>query len=290
MWGLRDYKVEGQLGLEDTPEEYVNRLVEIFREVKRVLKKDGTIWLNLGDSYYGSGRGHNCEHSKGKYTKGQYASASSALNKVDKTKKRPYLKPKDMCGIPFRTAFALQERLGLYLRQAIIWEKPNSMPSSVKDHPTTSYEFIFLFSKSEKYYYEQQFEPMLNASRQRYKRKYTGSFNQENKTSMGIKRKDSSRKLPIEGRNQRNVWSFNTTSYLPAHFAVFPEELPRRCLKAGCPENGICLDPFMGAGTTALVALKQNKRFVGIELNESYIRMAQERIKPWMGQKRLGDF
>jgi len=271
-WGLRDYGVEGQIGLEPTPEDYVNNLIKVFSEVKRVLRQDGTIWLNLGDSYYGSGRGHNCEQSRGKYTEGQYASASSALNIVDKTAKHKFLKPKDLCGIPFRVAFALQERLGLYLRQAIIWQKPNAMPSSVSDRPTTDYEFIFLLSKSDDYYYQPQkentqakvIEPrMMTERRDVYNAKYS--------KNNGVKRSMF--------RNQRAVWSINTEPYPEAHFAVFPEELPERCIKAGCPEGGIVLDPFMGSGTTLMVAKKLNRKSIGIELNKDYIQIAVNRLK-----------
>ena len=300
-WGLRDYGVKGQIGLEPMPEDYVNNLIKVFSEVKRVLRQDGTIWLNLGDSYYGSGRGHNCEQSRGKYTEGQYASASSALNIVDKTAKHKFLKPKDLCGIPFRVAFALQERLGLYLRQAIIWHKPNAMPSSVSDRPTTDYEFIFLLSKSDRYYYDadsirepHKLDSVKRACRARTSNKlkaknYAISYLGENVgyDNMEEKLKNGElRSVNKGGRNNRAVWSITLKPYSGAHFATFPPELPRRCILAGSKEGDIILDPFAGAGTTLMAAKYLGRKYIGIELSKEYITLINKRI----AQETITDF
>ncbi len=263
-WGLRDYGVEGQLGLEDTPEEYVERLTEIFHEVKRVLKDDGTLWLNLGDSYY--------NHRPGGTSQTQQSVASNEGAVVDSSPKRENkidgLKEKDLVGIPWRVAFALQDD-GWYLRNDIIWHKPNPMPESVTDRCTTSHEHIFLMSKSKDYYYDQ------NAIKERAN--YAGenrgksrNISPDGKTEMDNKVYDT--------RNKRDVWEINTKPFPEAHFAVYPPDLIRPCIKAGCPEDGIVLDPFIGAGTTAYVAKEQDCNYVGIELNEEYIEIAEDRI------------
>ena len=278
-WGLRDYGHKDQIGLEDSPEEYVNHLVEVFKEIKRVLKKDGTIWLNLGDTYYSSG---GASRHKG-YNDPKYPNGRTGEFEEPQTKPHKFLKAKDLCGIPFRVAFALQERLRLYLRQAIIWHKPNAMPSSVTDRPTTDYEFIFLLSKSEKYYYD------FAAIREENKDTWGGRWGKYTNPKMracgngamsGAKERSKEEFEELyckNGRNCRAVWTFNTVPYPKAHFAIFPEELPERCIKAGTKEGDVVLDPFAGSGTTLWVAKRMKRKFVGFELNQEYINLCKDR-------------
>lgn len=271
-WGLRDYGVDGQLGLEPTPEEYVDNLVEVFREVKRVLRDDGTLWLNLGDCYNGSG-GAGGDYAPGGLKEGQ--PKYPGRNIVT-------LKPKDLVGIPWRVAFALQAD-GWYLRSDIIWAKPNPMPESVMDRPTNAHEYIFLLSKSRQYYYDQAAirEPVTS---------------QQTERSVSFKRKDSKRKQPIPGqtygthrpdrndtplrstRNKRSVWAVPTRPFPEAHFAVYPPDLIEPCILAGCPQGGMVLDPFCGSGTTLLVATEWHRKSIGIELNPEYIQLAKKRL------------
>ena len=281
-WGLRDYGIDGQLGLEETPEEYVEKMVEVFREVKRVLHDTGTVWLNLGDSYNGSG-GAGGDYNKGGLKDGQPKYKGRNISS---------LKPKDLVGIPWRVAFALQAD-GWYLRQDIIWHKPNPMPESVTDRCTKSHEYIFLLSKSAKYFYD--------ADAIREKAKYynitgmdaTGykdahSFNGKHKNlmdkgqnihSMHVKRSKGKGEPDTEGkRNKRSVWKITTKPYKEAHFAVFPEELPTLCIKAGSEEGDVVLDPFFGSGTTGWVAQRLGRKWIGIELNEEYIKIANKRF------------
>lgn len=271
-WGLRDYGVEGQLGLEPTPEAYVNDLVSIFQEIKRVLKKDGTVWLNLGDTYYSKG---GASRHKG-YSDPKYPNGRNGEFNEPQTTPHEFLKPKDLVGIPWRVAFALQERLGFYLRQAIIWHKPNAMPSSVTDRPSTDYEFVFLLSKSEKYYYDADAirEPHTSSEKEiSRQRKEAGDYDkpyaQSKKSSGGVGYN------PL-GRNCRAVWSINTKPNPEAHFAVFPEALPERCIKAGTKEQDVVLDPFAGSGTTLWVAKRLNRQYVGLELSPEYCKMANK--------------
>ena len=287
-WGLRDYGVDGQLGLEKTPEEYVNKLVEIFREVKRALRKDGTLWLNLGDSYSGSGKGIGSDHGKAAYE-------DKDIHKTDWS--GTGLKPKDLVGIPWRVAFALQAD-GWYLRQDIIWAKPNPMPESVTDRCTKAHEYIFMLSKSAKYYYDAEAikEDQIEYERNRrlkeqskgldtvYKISRDGKTGQtpagRNGAVRNVKRRQE---LALAGkRNRRSVWMI-TTKPMPKifgaeHFATFPPEIPELCIKAGCPAGGIVLDPFFGAGTTGQEALRLGRKFTGIELNPKYCEMAERRI------------
>ena len=271
-WGLRDYGVEGQLGLESTPEEYVSKMVEVFREVKRVLRKDGTLWLNLGDSYAGSGKGAwgNKEVQKEIYVPDK-DSPQCKLKKVPQG-----LKPKNLVGIPWMVAFALRAD-GWYLRQDIIWHKPNAMPESVKDRCTKAHEYIFLLSKNRKYYYDNEAirepyqskkEKPRNKAAEGYNNSYVGG-----RWSEGVRDYYSAGK-----RNKRSVWTVTTKPFKEAHFATFPPDLIEPCILAGCPKNGIVLDPFMGSGTTAVVALKHNRNYIGIELNPEYIKIAEKRI------------
>ena len=313
-WGLRDYGHDGQIGLENSPELYVDKLVNVFNEVKRVLRKDGTLWLNLGDCYAGSGGMGTFVYNKAK--KGMKKIKQYVRNKPIKN-----LKQKELIGIPWRVAFALQEN-GWYLRSDIIWHKPNPMPESVKDRPTKSHEYIFLLTKQQKYYYDYQaiLEPANYDGRKDtlYKggekdvscfaherwpnkirgfktkdqlldnqhhgkdisysrlgtniKRHSGNYNADGRPDMSFD-KDN-----LPGRNKRSVWTVSTKSFRDAHFAVFPPGLIVDCIKAGCPENGIVLDPFLGSGTTGEVALRLNRKFVGIELNQKYIEIANKRL------------
>jgi len=290
-WGLRDYGSDGQLGLEETPEIYVENMVEVFREIKRVLKKDGTVWLNLGDSYHRTGSDQ--PHQKGLLNT-ENTNQRYGFNKNHK-KKISNIKPKDLVGIPWRVAFALQAD-GWYLRQDIIWHKPNPMPESVKDRCTKSHEYIFLLTKSAKYYYnidaikekatwvENRSSGMeRNAESYRNKVKY----NDTNYGGGGTSFKGHSGNYKANGklinpdglRNKRSVWSINTKPYKEAHFAVFPPKLPELCIKAGSAEGDIILDPFFGSGTTGWVAQRLGRKWIGIELNPEYIKIANKRFQ-----------
>jgi site-specific DNA-methyltransferase (cytosine-N4-specific) len=235
-WGLRDYGVSGQIGAETDMREYVKDLVTVFREVRRVLADDGTFWLNIGDSYTSGGRTWRDADAKNK-GRGMSYRADTPEG----------LKPKDLVGIPWRLAFALQDD-GWYLRTDIIWNKPNCQPESVKDRPTRSHEFIFLFSKSEKYFYDHE------AIKER---------------ALDPKQKS---------KNRRTVWNINTEPYPGSHFAVYPRELVRLCIKAGSKEGGRVLDPFFGSGTTGVVCNELGRQCTGIELNEEYAELAKERL------------
>jgi DNA modification methylase len=256
-------RVDSQIGLEQTPGEYVDQLVSVFREVRRVLRDDGTLWLNLGDSYAGSGKGGNPEGSKWSGFVGNKAREKSA--KASTSIIPQGLKPKDLVGIPWRVAFALQAD-GWYLRQDIIWHKPNPMPESVTDRCTKSHEYLFLLTKSTKYYYDQEAikEPSANLGETSIRfggSKYGDSKDPKHATKSGNNYVDSGT------RNKRSVWTVATKPFKDAHFATFPPQLIEPCILAGCPENGTVLDPFFGAGTTGLVAQRHNRRWIGCELN-----------------------
>ena len=281
-WGLRDYGVEGQLGLESTPEEYVSKMVEIFREVRRVLRKDGTLWLNLGDTYNGTKIG-NTE------TKKNPRVVSDSFIK----KSAPNVKVKDLIGIPWMVAFALRAD-GWYLRQDIIWHKPNPMPESVKDRCTKAHEYIFLLSKSRKYYYDHEAikEPAAYDGRKdtlmkgslKYEKGVVPGQVEHSMAAKGHERwKKNERGEYV--KNKRSVWTIPTKPFKGTHFAVFPEDLIEPCILAGCPEGGIVLDPFMGSGTTAVVALKHNRNYIGIELNPEYIKIAEKRVSELEAQE-----
>jgi len=279
-WGLRDYGHQGQIGLEDTPQEYVTRMVEVFREVRRVLRDDGTLWLNLGDTYantpVGSFNGGGFKDSSSQ-TGGRDLSGvatSGVLNKL----KASGLKQKDLCGIPWRVAFALQED-GWFLRQDIIWHKPNPMPESVTDRCTKAHEYIFLMTKNSKYYYDNDLikEPVSSSTVNRLSQpnyqNQIGSSRVPNKTNGNMKAVGNSEK-----RNKRSVWTVTTKPFKGAHFAVMPQDLAEPCVKAGCPEGGVVLDPFAGSGTTLVVASKLNRSAIGIELNPDYVSIIEERL------------
>jgi DNA modification methylase len=264
-WGLRDYGVSGQLGMEATYQEHVETIADVFDEVRRVLRSDGTLWLNYGDSYATSVNGRSAADTK-------------AAGNDDRTfRDKPFstiqgvLKPKDLCGIPWRVAFALQER-GWWLRQDIIWSKPNPMPESVTDRCTKAHEYIFLLSKSERYYYDSEAVAEAAAPGARL---FNGGHD------VGADRQDNNRSdfTEISSRNKRSVWTVATQPFTEAHFATFPPALIEPCILAGCPEGGTVLDPFGGAGTTGLVADRLKRNAVLIELNPAYAEMAERRIR-----------
>ena len=277
-FGLRDYGTDEQIGLEETPEQFVSALVEVFREVKRVLKDDGTLWLNLGDSYWGGGwRGASLNDNSGIIQKNHKGTHCGESMKVIGTGKHDIIKPKDLMGIPWRVAFALQED-GWYLRQDIIWHKPNPMPESVTDRCTKAHEYIFLLSKSQRYYFDNE-AIKEETGKEGGTPRIFGAKKQE-----GTLRQDIGRDFIDDGtRNKRSVWTVTTKPYSGAHFATFPQDLIEPCIKAGCPKDGIVLDPFMGAGTTAVVARKLNRNYIGFELNAEYVKIAQQRIKNELG-------
>lgn len=242
-WGLRDYGIDKQIGLESTFPEFLHRLVEVFSEVKRVITDDGTLWINIGDSYTSGNR------------KWRAADKKNPARGMDIRPDTPEgLKPKDLIGVPWHLAFALQAD-GWYLRSDIIWHKPNAMPESVKDRPSRSHEYIFLFSKSERYFYDWE----------------------------------SSRELLSDGdfRNRRSVWSVNTKPFADAHFATFPPDLIRPCVRASTEAGDFVLDPFFGAGTVGLVCQQENRKFIGIELNPKYVEIASNRLQNLFSETKI---
>jgi site-specific DNA-methyltransferase (adenine-specific) len=275
-WGLRDYNGESkQLGMEDTPEEFTENLVKVFREIKRVLRDDGTVWLNLGDSYAMSSiRGGNKKFSGN-------VGAHNHYDKSIKKGKRNIpkgIKPKDLIGIPWRVAFALQSD-GWYLRQDIIWHKPNPMPESVRDRCTKAHEYIFLLSKKPKYYYDHEAikEDSVRAGSIPKGKKYSSEL-ADNKIGGKHTRETLNEKPVAAKKNKRSVWKVSTKPFKGAHFATFPKDLIEPCVLAGCPEGGTVLDPFGGSGTTGIVAAQHNRNAVLLELNQEYIDLAKERI------------
>ena len=330
-FGLRDYGHAGQIGLEETPEMFVAKMVEVFTEVRRVLKDEGTLWLNLGDSYAGSGKGSNSDGSV--HISALNSKQGTHKGTIEGTKKPQKatsigLKSKDLIGIPWLVAFALRQS-GWYLRQDIIWSKPNPMPESVTDRCTKSHEYIFLLSKSAKYYYDNEaiktivqdstVQRMLqDIENQKGSERVQGKTN-GNMKAVGIGRNprkgidinggnqgsekgipamaingngvkghsgnfDNDGNLIGDGKaNKRSVWTVTTKPFKEAHFATFPQELIVDCIKAGCPEKGIVLDPFFGSGTTGVVAKKLNRNYIGIELNPKYVAIAQARLYKEIG-------
>jgi DNA modification methylase len=278
-WGLRDYGVEGQLGLEASPQEYVEDLVAVFSEAWRVLRSDGTLWLNLGDSYAAAAGGAQGKNSA-------FITREACVNGT-RIKARSSivggLKTKDLAGMPWRVAFALQAS-GWWLRQDIIWHKPNPMPESIRDRCTKAHEYIFLLAKSERYYYDalaisEEASEDSGWAKQRAAGVDTWKYNdtEERKAATG-QSVDSSTFGTIGRRNKRSVWSVTTKAYDEAHFATFPPDLIEPCILAGCPEGGTVLDPFGGAGTTGLVADRHRRDAILIELNPEYAEMARRRI------------
>ncbi len=254
---LRDYGNEKQIGQEETVSQYIDKLVLVFSQVKRVLKDTGTLWIVIGDSYAGSGKGRNSDGSvnwstcSGKQGKNRGSVYGKILRTKTDTKQ---CKPKDLIGIPWLLAFRLKEQ-GWYLRQEIIWEKPNAMPESVKDRCTRCHETIFMFSKNKQYFYNSQ----------------------ENK-ELAVNNNSSSKSKDTL-RNKRSVWRCNVKPYKGAHFATFPTELVMPIIKIASPKNGIVLDCFSGSGTVGVVCQECGRSFIGIELNENYSIMARERMR-----------
>lgn len=256
-YGLRDYGMDAQIGREDTPEEYIRRLVLVFHELRRVLRSDGTFWLNIADTYCGTDRKSGC-------------------------------KQKDLIGIPWLLAFALRSD-GWYLRSDIIWQKDNPMPESVRDRPSRCYEHIFLLTKSKSYYYDAAAiaEPIAPTTAARYRtgrgagHKYAeevpgqGKVQGINRTRSGGYYDDA---LIPTMRNKRDVWLINTVPYKGGHFAAYPPKLTETCILAGCPKGGVVLDPFFGSGTTGLAAKQLSRRYIGMELNYDYCALARARI------------
>ena len=288
-WGLRDYGQDGQLGLEESPDLYVANMVRVFREVRRVLRDDGTLWLNLGDSYAGSwgaqGRTSTLEggsmisarqieaHPKGKTRTGSIPAGSG-------------LKNKDLVGIPWRVAFALQAD-GWYLRSDIIWSKPNPMPESVTDRPTKAHEYLFLLSKSARYFYDadavrEEFADERQGNPGDYARRSSFDKGANNdRQDLGFIGDGGGWTKGAEngGRNKRTVWTVATAPFKGAHFAVFPPKLIEPCVLAGTKPGDLILDPFSGSGTTGMVALRHDRSYVGIELNPEYAAMSRDRIR-----------
>ncbi len=270
-FGLRDYGHDGQIGLEATPDEFIGKLVEVFREVKRVLRDDGTLWLNIGDSYTGSA---NNGGKDSKTMAGTQAATGSGLP----SKRGIGLKQKDLIGIPWMLAFALRAD-GWYLRQEIIWHKPNPMPESVTDRCTKSHESIFLLAKSEKYYFDS------GAIAEKAIGGTPGNVTHKGKTAYedGDDRMRTKQGLTEIGaretRNKRSVWTVATTPYKGAHFATFPTALIEPCILAGAPAGGVVLDPFFGSGTTGQVAQALGRKFIGCELNPAYKALQDERLQ-----------
>jgi len=294
-YGLRDYGVQDQIGLESTPEEYIQKLVNVFREVKRVLKDDGTLWINIGDSYWSrrSNNGVKWDENYGK-SKNYMLRAGN--------KNHESLKPKDLIGIPWMLAFALRAD-GWYLRQDIIWNKPNPMPESVTDRCSKSHEYIFLLSKSSKYYFDSEAisEPVADSTVKRMAQDVDNQKGSERslKSNGNMKAVVSSRYVGNKytrdpdqffrtkslniyeykpRKNKRSVWTVSTSRFKEAHFATFPTELIRPCILAGCPVGETVLDPFLGSGTTYEVSLSENRECVGIEINPEYCKIAEKRI------------
>jgi site-specific DNA-methyltransferase (adenine-specific) len=268
-WALRDYNTKGQIGLEPNFNNYLKKLGDIFDEVKRTLKDNGTCWVNLGDTYYTKSGGsflNDNLNSKERIDK-------IGINRANAIRGKGLLEDKNLTLIPFRFALEMQRR-GWIIRNVIIWHKPNCMPSSVKDRFTVDFEYLFLFVKNKKYFFDQQREPHKSESLERIKHKWDGHREKGSSFSgMNIQKM-----CHPNGRNKRCVWDIPTNSFRGAHFAVFPERLVEIPIKAGCPRNGIVLDPFCGSGTTGLVCKKLERRFVGFDINEEYCKLARRRI------------
>jgi DNA modification methylase len=267
-WGLRDYGHQNQIGLETTPNEYVARMVNVFREVRRVLVNDGTLWLNLGDSYNGAApsRSGANDYNDGRTNREKRFSGGGVQR----------LKPKDLVGIPWRVAFALQAD-GWWLRQDIIWHKPNPMPESVTDRCTKSHEYLFMLTKSAEYYFDNE-AIKEDAKWSSDKRAGEGRLTYDGKRQGANGTGQEAFVSIVDKRNKRSVWTIPTKPFRGAHFAVMPEALAKPCVLAGSKPNDVILDPFAGSGTVGVVALKHNRNFIGIELNPTYAEIARERL------------
>ena len=281
-YGLRDYGVDGQLGIETSPDEYIANLTTVFDEVYRVLKPQGTLWLNIADSYAGSGKGPMSAKLAGNGKNSKLYQKNSAIYVVPKTWNG--IKKKDMIGIPWMLAFSLRSR-GWYLRSDIIWHKTNCLPESVKDRPTKCYEHIFLLSKEPNYYFDYKAirEPLKEVSKERYKRgrsdhtKYAGQKIQHKGIDTAC---DNFLFLDQEYRRKRDVWEVSTNNYkADEHFAMYPEKLIEPCILAGSEKGGVVLDPFFGSGTTGAVAKRFGRSYIGIDLNPKFCELARQRIE-----------
>jgi site-specific DNA-methyltransferase (cytosine-N4-specific) len=298
-------RVDKQLGLEPTFKEYINNLCNIFDEVKRVLRKDGTCFVNLGDTYAGGG-GNSSKYSCGpngidkrtyarpeiartnRFSKWQSDTPDSIQRCHEFEKDFDNVQDKSLCQIPSRFAIEMTDR-GWILRNRLIWHKPNCMPSSVKDRFTVDYEDVFFFVKSKKYWFEQQFDDLISSLHVPGNNFHPDKIAGVNDRGGHSQWEDTKTRIwgDERGKNKRSVWNIPTQGFSEAHFATYPEQLIYPMIKAGCPSDGIVLDPFMGAGTSAIVALKQDKNYVGIELNPEYIEIAEKRIKKYTQQIKL---
>ncbi len=277
-------RIDEQIGLESTPDEYVSKLVQVFREVKRVLKDDGTLWLNLGDSYAGSGNGCNSDGTPhpASLTGKQGTNHGSVQGlHIPQKAEEIGLKQKDLIGIPWMVAFALRAD-GWYLRSDIIWAKPNPMPESVKDRPTKSHEYLFLLSKSQKYYYDAEAIEEKSMSDNS-----GGCVCGKKYSEVGYNPQSGNEYVSDGRRNKRTVWTINTQPFKGAHFAVMPEKLVEPCILAGSKPDDTILDPFNGSGTVGAVSVRNGRSYIGIDLNSEYIEMARERIFAAQQQMRL---
>lgn len=299
-WALRDYGVSGQLGLEPTCEEYINKLCDIFDEVKRVLKKEGTCWVNMGDTYMG-----NSSYSKG----GRQGFGKDKIGMINKVirKDREHIESgkiteKSLCMIPERMALEMCSR-GWILRNKIIWHKKNAMPSSVTDRLSNKYEVVYFFTKNGKYDFDldsirvpfetEDIDPRPIGQQRVREMSYNTKFGSKTRDMEEDAKKFGNRRTPQasgeyernpKGKNPGDVWTLTMQPHPEAHIAMFPEKLIVPMIKAGCPLGGVCLDPFFGAGTTGVVALKIDRKYIGIELNPEYIKIAEDRLKP-LGNK-----
>ena len=270
-FGLRDYGRDGQIGMEETPEEYISEMVEVFRCVRDVLADDGTVWLNIGDSYCNSNGFARASPEYQREGRNNMPANDRKLDKLHATG----LKTKDLIGIPWMLAFALRAD-GWYLRQDIIWHKPNPMPESVQDRCTKAHEYIFLLSKSQKYYYDHEAIKEQSLSKSEGIRFGGNKYGDNNDPKYATKSGNVSKEYEVA--NKRSVWSVPVKPYSGAHFAVFPQELIEPCILAGAPVGGIVLDPFMGSGTTAQVAQNLGRQYIGCELNTDYKPLQDKRV------------
>lgn len=295
-WGLRDYGIGGQVGLEETADAYIATLVDVFREVWRVLRQDGTIWLNLGDSYAGSWGAQAKRETPGEISRNSVRNHPKRVRNTGSIRQAG-LKPKDLIGIPWRVAFALQAD-GWYLRSEIVWAKPNPMPESVTDRPTSAHEKVFLLTKSPRYFYDAEAireaaayagpnapDKIKSPHGQGYSRRAVNGDGRKRGVPPRHAQYDSSQRVGLDvvgrgfGRNARNVWEIASVPYREAHFATFPPALAERCIKAGSRPGDTVLDPFAGAGTTGLVADRLGRDAILIELNPEYASMAERRVR-----------